>query len=284
VNETGVQVNFSGVSLSGTSSTDLVQRVMNVIGTFQFQVTVTDSEGNSVQNLTQTIKVESGELPNITFINLTSEGGEGQVIFDIVQPINRTLNNLTRTNDTTPTFRARTQFNAFCGVVDNNANINYSDILLGNILGNCSTTGGTSHICTLPDGNATGIGVSGFSIGCQNLFGDQFSESAQFFQVNITDGTPPNITLNFPLNNSFFQENINNTIAFNWTVTDNFDLNFTCISTIDGVVKYTNTTFLNGTDGTFTDTVLFGQHNWSVECTDSFNNVDSKFHNFMANQ
>src|SRR3990167_3497604 len=91
--------------------------------------------------------------PEITLINLTSEGGLGQIIYEGGVSNNKQTEPIVRTNDTTPTFFVITNENSNCAVIDLNRDLNYSDITVGS--SGCATTGTTIHICTLGNNNAT---------------------------------------------------------------------------------------------------------------------------------
>ena len=130
--------------------------------------------------------------PNVTLINLTSEatrnGDPGYLIYNLSKTGEELglLSGLAKTNDTTPTFHVNTNESARCAVINNNSNLNYSDITAGSA--ECATTGSTHHICTLPSANETGRGIFNFSIGCKDSVGNEHPVGIKF-SVNIT--TPP---------------------------------------------------------------------------------------------
>ena len=73
------------------------------------------------------------------------------------------------TTNSTPTVTFDTNLDAFCaiGVSD----LNYTAMVNGNPARNCTTTGGLSHVCTLPIGDNLSLGPSNLYIGCENLSG-----------------------------------------------------------------------------------------------------------------
>jgi hypothetical protein len=85
------------------------------------------------------------------------------------------------------------------------------------------------------------------------------------------DTVAPNITLNYPGNNS----NITvNDINFNFTVIDNLDSGLKCNITLDGVVNKSNIESVSG-DNTLQliENLSTGLHNWSVTCIDNATNT-----------
>src|SRR3990167_4094988 len=224
--------------------------------------------------------------PEITLINLTSEGGLGQIIYEGGVSNNKQTEPIVRTNDTTPTFFVITNENSNCAVIDLNRDLNYSDITVGS--SGCATTGTTIHICTLGNNNATGrTGLHNFSIGCQDLTNNQNSTSTSGkFLINITDPTPPQVNLAKPDNNALFQIGINNTnIRFNATSTDNVDLTYNCTGYIDNVQEFNNATYTNNTEFNFSKTIsTMGTHTWNITCIDSFNNINSSQRSFDLEQ
>ena len=214
--------------------------------------------------------------PEITLINLTSEGGLGQIVFENGVSNNKLTPPFRKTNDTTPTFFAKTDTASSCAVINLGRDLNYSDITAGSA--ECATTGALVHTCTLPDNNRTSIGMRNFSIGCRDLETQENqnrTSTSGNFTINITDFTPPNVTLYKPKNGDVFQVGVNNTnILFNWSVTDNFD------TSIPNCSVYLNTTLLTNSTNqannthsnksiTLTD---IGDFSYYANCTDSYNN------------
>ncbi len=91
-----------------------------------------------------------------------------------------------RTNDTTPTFHINTTEDATCALNNDNVNFNYTDAITYNPNSECSTTGGTHHICTLTDDNAT-TGLRNFSVGCKDSDDNEnLTSTSGKFLINIT--------------------------------------------------------------------------------------------------
>src|SRR3990167_11275876 len=128
--------------------------------------------------------------PQFTLINLTSEGGLGQTIFNLDGVDFRTTPPFKMTNDTTPTFRLNTSENSNCDIYDNRTAT----------LTDCSTTGTMLHTCTqavvLP------IGLSNQTVNCSDSSGNV--NSSQFL-VNVTEGNLPAINFTYPPNNSVYR-------------------------------------------------------------------------------
>ncbi len=85
---------------------------------------------------------------------------------------------------------------------------------------------------------------------------------------NVSDSTLPVITLNQPAD--YFNTS-GNTVEFNFTVDDNYAIDpSSCNLTIDSVLAGTNTTTLNGTLTSITNSSLTdGEHLWNVTCLDA---------------
>lgn len=98
---------------------------------------------------------------SITFRNLTS----GNVGGDTNPPYD--------TNDTTPTFRINTNKNASCAI--DNEDLNYTTMIEGDSERNCSTTGSTSHVCTLQPSDGLIINeTTGYVyIACRDTIGNE---------------------------------------------------------------------------------------------------------------
>jgi hypothetical protein len=204
--------------------------------------------------------------PQFTLINLTSEGGLGQIIYP---PHSELMTGSARTNDTTPTFRFNTSdvSDVDCTIIDNRTDTSTV----------CSTTGGgvDAHTCTqaveLP------IGLSNQTANCSDARG--YVNATQFL-INITDPTPPNATLWTPVDNSFFTIGVNDTsINFTFSALDNYDSVFTFELYIDNVLKITNTSYNNGTNVSYLFDYGIGAHTWYVNSTDSYNNKNQSFIN-----
>jgi 3-dehydroquinate dehydratase len=83
----------------------------------------------------------------------------------------------------------------------------------------------------------------------------------------------PNITLNYPGNNSQFIDI--QTITFNFTATDDLNITLNCSIYLDNNLNKTNSTTKNGTVTNFNITgISYAAHTWFVNCSDgSLNNI-----------
>src|SRR3989338_737339 len=92
-------------------------------------------------------------------------------------------------------------------------------------------------------------------------------------QFNVTDMTPPRITLVSPVED---YNTTSDTILFNFTVSDKVDMNITCNVTLDGIVNQSLLNITNGTSFNFTKVNLSaGQHYWNVTCWDEYSNINT---------
>jgi len=83
------------------------------------------------------------------------------------------------------------------------------------------------------------------------------------------DIAPPNITLNSPNEATYFDGSF---VVFNFTPSDNRALK-NCTLFLDGSYNQSNATPLtNNSAYTFNATLAEGQHNWSINCSDTSNN------------
>ena len=215
--------------------------------------------------------------PEVIKLNATCEGGLGQVIYDIENEIdNRQTAPFASTNDSTCTFFLITDEPATCAIIDNNRDLNWTDIYSGNANLD-SGAPALTHTLTLNQSNQTiGYGLHNFSIGCKNSAGKEaLNSSSGKFLMNITNPIAPQITLNKPSNNSLFLKGTNNTILFNFTSTDDDSSNYNCDLFIDNVLEYTNSTYNNGTNALFTKEVTTaGIRYWNVTCRDNYGNAN----------
>lgn len=192
--------------------------------------------------------------------------------------------NISRTNYTTPTFFVITNETGTCAIIDNNRDLNWTDIFAGNA-NNDSGAGGTTHTLTLNLSNQTGIGLHNFSVGCKDAVGNENRTSTSSkFLVNITEPIPPQVNLANPDADALFRVGVNTTnIRFNVTSTDNYNRIYNCTGYIDSVQEFSNGTYANGTQFNFSKTITAsGIHTWNVTCIDNFNNVNSSQRSFTV--
>ena len=100
--------------------------------------------------------------PQITFYNMTSEGGEGCTNW------NTAKSNACTTSDATPTIFIRTNELSTCAI--GASNLNYT--MLGSNR-TCSGGGSEEHTCTLTSQDELKEEISFIYIGCQDLFGHE---------------------------------------------------------------------------------------------------------------
>src|SRR3990167_1160032 len=220
--------------------------------------------------------------PGITLINLTSEGGLGQVVYNLSDD-HRQNGTIMRTNDTTPTFFVTTNESGTCAVIDNNNDLNWTLIYAGNTNNDVGAPA-LAHTLTLNTSNATArFGLHNFSIGCKDDAGNENQTSASGkLLINITDNTPPNITLYNPLDNFLWVNEINlsSPLQFNWSANDNNEI-LNCSLLIDNTLYHNSSPYLN--QSLVSSNITYssvGIHTWNLSCYDSFNNWNSSARTF----
>lgn len=113
--------------------------------------------------------------PQITFYNMTSEGGEGCTTW------NTDKNTACTTSDTTPTVSVTTNENANCRI--GIQNYNFTDLGIGK---NCTGFGSTQHTCTLTPDDELSQEISNIYIGCQDIFGrENLTSTSGALKVSI---------------------------------------------------------------------------------------------------
>lgn len=208
--------------------------------------------------------------PEITFYNMTSEGGLGCTNW------NTDKQNSCKTSDKTPTVKINLSEPSYCAI--STLNLNYTDMIANDPLTNCTNAPGSILTCTLPDTKAfTSPGLFNISIGCKDETGNQNrSSTSGNLTINITDATPPTVTLEKPDNNAilFFKDR---PFRFNFTATDDFGLlNMSCRLYFNNTLNQTNSSVKNGT---LTNWALINLSRnvwqWNVTCTDNSSNTGS---------
>ncbi|MGB9707774.1 MAG: right-handed parallel beta-helix repeat-containing protein, partial [Candidatus Pacearchaeota archaeon] len=93
------------------------------------------------------------------------------------------------------------------------------------------------------------------------------SNSTETRNVTIYLNKAPQIALNLPLNNTQFNDTQN--INFNFTATDDYNTTLSCSIYLDSVLNQTNSLTQNNTLTNFLITgISYGNHNWSINCSD----------------
>lgn len=111
-------------------------------------------------------------------------------------------------------------------------------------------------------------GFWNWSVNCTDN-STNYNENKSFNWILKLDTTPPNISLEWPANNTL--NDTSNTVWFFYNVTDNMTTVASCSLIIDGIVDQSTPPGLvdEGVRHNFTTTLSNGQYNWSVNCTDS---------------
>jgi len=257
---------------SSQTSNNLLVRIMH---------NTASAEGYFYNITTSVASVPDTTPPAITLINSTSEGGLGYDIFTDGVSNNKQSGTIARTNDTTPTFFVKTDESATCCVIDNNADLNWTNCYAGTANLD-SGAPATTHTLTLNDTNSTGrAGLHNFSIGCKDSVGNEnITSTSGKFLVNITDNGAPNITIYTPANKTIYQVGVNFTldstiVQHNWSAIDNIDSLLTnCSLFINGLLKHNVTNYANGTrvSSNITYSSTGTDIPWYVNCTDTFGN------------
>ncbi len=214
--------------------------------------------------------------PEISLINLSEEGGIGQVLYNNSVEELGNLTGEARTNSTSFTMRFSTTKSANCAMIGGDKAFNYSDSITYDSNSECPVTGGDTHICTLTNVTPR-IGLYNSSVGCKDLAATENEKrNGTKFTINITDPIASNITLFTPSDNVFFDLKVNDTgINFTFFATDNVDRNFTLKLYINNILNQTNSTYRNGTNVSYLiDVTEVGTYNWTVNATDSYNNIN----------
>jgi hypothetical protein len=113
--------------------------------------------------------------------------------------------------------------------------------------------------------------------GSHEWFVSCFDNGSNFNQGNGTtriiniDVTPPNVTLLAPANNT---STPNNTILFEYNVSDNFNV-ANCSLIIDNEIILNNNSIGLNISNNFTKTLVGSNYTWQVNCTDNVSNIGS---------
>ena len=120
--------------------------------------------------------------------------------------------------------------------------------------------------------NTNLIGIYNITIIANNTDGYINDTEKTYFVVQMPN-TAPQISLNLPANNTQF----NNTqdINFNFTAIDDYNSTLNCSIYLDNVLNQTNNSVQNNTLTNFLITgISYGNHNWSINCSDgSLSNI-----------
>lgn len=107
---------------------------------------------------------------------------------------------------------------------------------------------------------------------------NNINDTEKTYFTATTPNQAPQITLNYPLNNTQF----NNTqdINFNFTATDDLNTTLSCSIYLDGTLNQTNSSTQNNTITNFQITgISYGSHSWFMNCSDgSLSNVSGTWY------
>lgn len=119
-------------------------------------------------------------------------------------------------------------------------------------------------------------GVHNVTVWVNNSVGVEESDSVTF---NI-DAISPIVSLVSPANNS--EETISNTINFIYNVTDTASIS-SCSLILDGIINLTDSSIAKNVNQSFTQTLINGNYDWNINCTDSLNVGTSEIFNLSVN-
>jgi hypothetical protein len=112
-------------------------------------------------------------------------------------------------------------------------------------------------------------GTYNWSVNCTDYVGNMNNSETWFFNI---DKTEPSVNLTTPIDG---YNTTNSTVEFNFTATDNFDINISCNLTIDGIVNQSN---FKAENGSITNRTVIGisdgMHSWNVSCWDNATNIN----------
>ena len=133
-----------------------------------------------------------------------------------------------------------------------------------------SGQGTTQHSTSL---GSLASGTYTYYIKCQDTSGNANDDSNQGITTFSVDADAPQITLHYPTAGDV---SYNTPTEFNWTATDNLDVNIECSLYIDDVLAESGISSSNGSVTNTTSSVSFGIHNWTLNCSDDVNNSASE--------
>ena len=100
-----------------------------------------------------------------------------------------------------------------------------------------------------------------------SIYANREKLNIETFVVDVTDTTPPMVSLNSPANNTYTSNNV----SFNFTPEDNVDIQ-NCSVVIDQVLNETRDVPNNQWSNITVQNISEGIHNWTINCTDLQNN------------
>ena len=210
---------------------------LSIPGNYSIIVSANDTAGNIVTKA-ENLTVNDIAVPNVTLIN----------------PGNNSI-----TNNATVIFyyTPKDDYNVSNCTLILNTKANVTNHTIEEAIPNNFTI-------TLPEG------MYNWGVNCTDNYLNTNGSETWIFTVDIS---PPNITLNFPVND--FNSSVD-LINFNWSMIDNFDSNITCNLTINSIIVGINITNLTGNYTNFTAVNLTeGANYWNITCIDDANNTNT---------
>jgi len=210
-------------------------------GNYSFNATAVDLAGNSNSTQTRNITIDATK-PLIQFVSPTETSGSGQSRTNII--INVTAS-------------------------DSNPGLANITIRLFNTTGLVNLTNGTTSPLFV---NITGLpeGIYKFNATAFDTIGN--TNSTETRTVSI-DFTKPNATIISPADGQSFSGS--QTITFTYNTSDNQNIS-NCSLIINGTVQSINNSITNFSQThSFVQSLLAGNYNWSVNCTDLAGNTEN---------
>jgi len=172
--------------------------------------------------------------PEITFYNMTSEGGAGCTVW------NTNKNNACNTTTTLPTLRINTSENSFCRIGGNSQNKNYTDMGSSR---NCSGGGTMVHTCVLTSQDAINQDISSIYIGCKDdpWGNENLTSTSGALNVSYTSGV-----IGESAARALMETGIQNALSSGYTLYTDQKIyarnsaNLQILDSFDKVVKWTN--------------------------------------------
>ncbi len=203
-----------------------------------------------------TVTWSEGEHNVTVWANDTVGNENSSIVFFMIDSVNPDINITYPTNASN---HSNTGLNVNYSVSDTNLAYcwYHNDTKEVNVsLANCGT-------------NITGVtwseGSHNVTVWANDTLGNENS-STIFFTI---DSTAPTINLTYPGNNS---ASSTSTVTFIYNVTDASSID-NCSLIINNIINQTNVSVTRNVNQTFVQTFANGNYNWSVNCTDSNNNI-----------
>lgn len=177
----------------GTYNSSVIVNTGEPVGAIYGKDPRQDTEADFIQNVTyfrisKLVKSPPADTtpPEITFYNMTSEGGEGCVAW------NDDKQNPCNTTDSTPTVKINLSESSFCAI--STLDLNYTDMIAEEPSTNCTDAPGKKLTCTLTDFKTLVGGRSNLFIGCKGTNGNEnLSSTSGALLINVTIPPAPSV-------------------------------------------------------------------------------------------